>query len=240
VETNTEAIVRLAWSRVLRVDDDGEGPVIGRRRYREDDALRAVMYVRLFGESVFVGPSWACEQARRHDDDDLETIRTLLDICSGQGGRAVGQATLAYTDGYVSIPPFDQVVAREPDAVAALERICPPDDVSEVGLAEMAETFVLVEEDQPQVALAGAGYVEWESILGHLGVLTSLEHRGAGLAKAIGAVATNDALDAGLVPQWRARVDNEPSRRVAAALGYQEVGSQTTVLLPITAPDRTG
>jgi hypothetical protein len=28
------------------------------------------------------------------------------------------------------------------------------------------------------------------------------------------------------------RVDNEPSRRVAAALGYQEVGSRTTVLLP--------
>jgi GNAT acetyltransferase len=232
VEANTEAIVRLAWSRVLRVDDDGEAAVIGRRVYREDDALRGVMYVRLFGSSVFVGPSWACAKARRYSDDDLETIRTLLDICSGHGGRAVGQATLAYTDGYVPLPSFDQVVSREPEAVAALERICPPDDVSEVGLAEMAETFVLVEEDQPRIALAGAGYVEWESILGHLGVLTTLERRGAGLAKAIGAVATNDALDAGLVPQWRARVDNEPSRRVAAALGYQEVGSQTTVLLP--------
>jgi len=231
VEANTEAIIRLAWSRVLGVGG-GEAPDPGHRTYREDDTIRAVMYVRLFGQSVFIGPSWACDQARRYGDDELEAVRTLLAICSGHGGRAVGQATLAYTDAYVPIPSFGQVVSRDAAAVAALERACPPDDVSEVGLTEMAETFVLVEEDQPQVALAGSGYVEWESILGHVGVLTTPEHRGAGLARAVGAVATNDALDAGLVPQWRARVDNEPSQRVAAALGYQEVGSQTTVLLP--------
>ena len=45
------------------------------------------------------------------------------------------------------------------------------------------------------------------------------------------AIATNDALDVGLVPQWRARTENRASRAIAARLGYVEVGSQTTVLL---------
>lgn len=223
--------MRLAWSRILGLDGDGV-TAVGRRRYRQTDATGAVMFVRLFGESVFLGPSWACAAARRHGDDDLASIRTLLELCAGRHGRAIGHATLAYTDTYVPVPSFDQVVSREPEAVAALENVCPPDDVLEVGLTEMVETFVLVDEYAPQVALAGSGYLEWERILGHVGVLTDPAHRGAGLATAVGAVATNDALDAGLVPQWRTRVGNAASRRVAAALGYTEVGSQTTVVLP--------
>jgi len=45
------------------------------------------------------------------------------------------------------------------------------------------------------------------------------------------ALATNEALDFGLVPQWRSRIENTASRRTAARLGFVEVGSQTTVLL---------
>jgi hypothetical protein len=40
---------------------------------------------------------------------------------------------------------------------------------------------------------------------------------------------TAHALDAHLLPQWRARP--EPSRRIAAALGYQELGAQISFRL---------
>ena len=139
---------------------------------------------------------------------------------------------LACTDEYVVLPePVDGLVSSEAESVAALERSCPPDDVSEVGLADMDQTFVLVEEEHPEVAMAGAGFAVWEGILGHVGVLTALAHRRRGHGRTIGGVVTNEALDSGLVPQWRSRCDNAASRRIAALLGYREVGAQTTVLL---------
>jgi predicted GNAT family acetyltransferase len=67
-------------------------------------------------------------------------------------------------------------------------------------------------------------------------VLTPPGFRRRGFGLLAAALATNDALDAGLVPQWRSRIENNASRRTAARLGFLEVGSQTTVLLP-PAPD---
>ena len=43
------------------------------------------------------------------------------------------------------------------------------------------------------------------------------------------ALALNDALDVGLVAQWRARTDNPASRRLAQRLGFAESGEQSTV-----------
>ena len=50
-----------------------------------------------------------------------------------------------------------------------------------------------------------------------------------GLASTVTAHALDPHLDAHLLPQWRARP--EPSRRIAAALGYQELGAQITFRL---------
>lgn len=231
MEANTEAIIRLAWSRLLSLDDDALAPLPGRRIYRRDEGAEAVSFLSLFGQSVFSGPSWAVEQAERLDDDRLRSLRTILTICSGHHGRSLGEATLAYADEYVELPDLDGLVSKEPDSLAALERTCPPDDVSEVRLGEMDQTFVLVEEETPTEAIAGSGYSEWAGILAQVGVLTGLAHRRTGHGRSMAGVATNEALDAGLVPQWRARADNPALRRISATLGYTEVGSQTTVLL---------
>ncbi|NEB68512.1 GNAT family N-acetyltransferase, partial [Streptomyces fulvissimus] len=50
-----------------------------------------------------------------------------------------------------------------------------------------------------------------------------------GLARQVASEATAHALAAGLLPQWRARP--AASRRVAAALGYRELGAQLSVRL---------
>nr|WP_308293375.1 GNAT family N-acetyltransferase [Streptomyces sp. RO-S4] len=47
---------------------------------------------------------------------------------------------------------------------------------------------------------------------------------GRGRARVVGAAAVAHALAAGLLPQWRAR--DFASRRVAAALGFEELGAQ--------------
>ena len=62
-----------------------------------------------------------------------------------------------------------------------------------------------------------------------LGVLTARDARGRGHATLVAAAATADALAAGLLPQWRARVP--ASQRVAAKLGYRTLGHQLSVHL---------
>ncbi|WP_326702558.1 GNAT family N-acetyltransferase [Streptomyces cyaneofuscatus] len=77
--------------------------------------------------------------------------------------------------------------------------------------------------------LAAAGYAHWPRDTAHLCVLTAPDARGGGLARRVASEATAHALAAGLLPQWRARP--AASRRVAAALGYRELGAQLSVRL---------
>jgi len=76
--------------------------------------------------------------------------------------------------------------------------------------------------------VAAAGYHRWPAGTAHLGILTAPDVRGRGLATRAAAAATADALAAGLLPQWRARVP--ASLRVAAKLGYRTLGRQFSVL----------
>ena len=229
VETNTGAIVRLGWARALGLSDDaldaGEGRPVVRVPARD-----RVMVLRLWDRHVLVGPDWFQQRTQGVHPRQLEDGPVLLRCCEGHGARLVGQTVLAFTDRYVELDGLEDVpVADEPAAVAALERACPPDDVTEVGLAGLGRVFVTLDDrDQPT---AGAGYAERQGILGHLAVLTPPEQRRAGHGTVAAALALNDALDAGLVPQWGARADNVAARRMSRRLGLVEVGVQTTVAL---------
>lgn len=79
--------------------------------------------------------------------------------------------------------------------------------------------------------LAAAGHDVWGGLVGQLGVLTPPDRRGRGHGTVAAGLATNDALDSGLVAQWRARAENAPALAVAARLGFVQAGSQTTVRL---------
>ena len=226
MEANTEAIVRLAWARVLGLPDDGLTKPVAGLITRTSDEL--IMFVRLWQHEVLVGPSEFLD--RVGDSDGLADGPRLLAASSRWGGRLLGEATLAFQDAYVELEGLETVtVTDDPAAVVDLEKACPPDDVAEVGLAEMTHALVTLDElDQPT---AGAGHDEWEQIIAHLGVLTPPAFRRRGFGLVAAALATNEALDLGLVPQWRSRIENSASRRTAARLGFVEVGSQTTVML---------
>jgi hypothetical protein len=230
VETNTESIIRLAWARTLGLADDALLAPSTERLTRVDESI--LMFVALWEHRVLIAPSWAQELAEDLSNAELADGSTLLSLSAGRGGRLLGEAVLGFTDTYVSHPRAGTVVvANEAEAVTDLERSCPPDDVAEVSLSLMSAHFVTL--DEHDQATAAAGYGESQGILANVGILVPPALRRSGHGTLAAAIATNDALDAGLVPQWRARRGHRGSVALARRLGYREIGSQTTVLLGI-------
>ncbi|GAA1892334.1 GNAT family N-acetyltransferase [Asanoa iriomotensis] len=111
----------------------------------------------------------------------------------------------------------DAVAADDPGVKALLASVPATD---ESGLAEITSPAFVVREEARVVA--AAGYRRWPGGTAHLSVLTDPAERGRGLGRCVASAAVSDALAEGLLPQWRAR--EEASCRVAAALGFRDLG----------------
>lgn len=231
LEPGTVSIIQLAWSRLLGLDDAALAAGRG-RIYREDNSATLLTFITLFGNEALVGPSWALEAARAIPGEELARHSTLLSLSRPHGGRALGEAFLYFCDVLPSFPEEGPLVSSDPGHARALERRCPPDDVAEVGLSGMEQSCVLVDDrSDPPVPLAGAGYDIWGGILAHVGVLTAPDERRRGRATFATSVAVEEAMAAGLIPQWRARADNVASQRTALGAGFVLAGTQTSVVL---------
>ncbi|MEZ7240402.1 GNAT family N-acetyltransferase [Rhodococcus sp. GXMU-t2271] len=232
-------IVRLAWCRELGLDD--AALAAPGRVTRVDDASALVRVLRLGEVSAVVGPGWVVDAVAAVPDAELDAS-VLLDLTRG---HAVRSHALSYCADWVDATRVrDPLISHELDDLAELLRRCPPDDATEAGLenvteagletvTEEASSFVLLDDDHRP--LSGAVYTEVQSILADVTALTVPEHRRIGLAATVATLATHDALDAGLVPQWRARRDNTAGRGLAAVLGYTELGTHVSVALPAAA-----
>lgn len=230
MDVNTRAIIELAWARTLGLADDALSQPSEHRIERVDDSL--IMFVTLWRHRVLIGPQWLLDSAAGLSDGELAAGPSLLALGRERErpGRLIGETVLAYTDRYITDAALETVVVGDDlDAVAALERQCPPDDVAEVGLASMSQHFVTY--DDLDQTISGAGYQVRQGILAQIGVLTPPSRRRSGHATAAAAIATNDALDAGLVPQWQTRREHRAALALGRRLGYRAVGSQTTMLL---------
>ncbi|MHA7239945.1 GNAT family N-acetyltransferase [Arthrobacter sp. TMS1-12-1] len=234
LDPGTVSIIQLAWSRLLGLDDGALATGSG-RLYTVDDDAPVLTFVTLFGREVLQGPAWAVDAGRTLSGPELRSHTTLLRLGREHGGRGLGEAQLYFCD---ELPRFEgppAVVSGEASLVRELERRCPPDDVAEAGLAAVDHPFVLVDEgadpDSAPAPLAGAGYDIWQGILAHVAAITPPEERRRGYAGRVAAVAVEDAMAAGLVPQWRARTDNTASQRTARRAGFVFAGTQTSVLL---------
>ncbi len=233
LDPGTTAIIQLAWSRLLGLDDGALGDGGADRLYSTDDSGSVLTFVTLFGREILRGPEWAVDAARDLSGTELRSHSTLLTLSRTHGGRGLGEAQLSFCD---ALPQFDgppAVISSEAGLVRDLERRCPPDDVAEAGLGQVEQPFVLVDDaDSPEpTPLAGAGYDVWEGILAHVAVLTPPDERRKGYAQRVAAVAVEEAMAAGLVPQWRARTDNTASQRTARRAGFVFAGTQTSVIL---------
>ncbi|MFE0650387.1 GNAT family N-acetyltransferase [Streptomyces sp. NPDC059534] len=161
-------------------------------------------------------------------------IRDVLPVAG-----VLGPAALAYLSGdrfrpAAAAPTGDHLPGGHP-ALRALELAAGDDDAAEAALDEITSPAFVVRERGEVVA--AAGYRIWPHRTAHLSVLTAPAARGRGLARAAASAAVGHALAAGLLPQWRARPP--ASRRVAAALGFEDMGAQLSVELAPGEPGTT-
>lgn len=227
----TVLTVQATWARILGLPQESLAGN-GRRIYREKSDSSVLMFVSLFGVGVVVGPKWAIDVARDLADEELASHAKLLEISAPHGGQPLGEAGLYFCDTVPSVPDLAPTVSSDPEHAFALERACSQDDAAEVGLSEMKNTFVLLDDDGPTPRpLAGCGYDTWEDSLAHIGVLTAPGQRQQGHAATAVSIAVGHAMELDLVPQWRARTDNAASIRTALRAGFEHAGTQTTVLL---------
>ncbi len=198
-------------------------------------------------ESALCPPGWAgivvlggAGIATAPDDGTAQVLRSALDRLPASAATdstrvraqvpvtdVLGPAGLAYLDAAEFRPPPHVAVHRIDGNLGDLLACVPPDEAGESGLADItSDAFVIRDQDR---IVAAAGYHHWLGTAAHLCVLTAPDRRGRGLATAVAAAAVQHALAGGLLPQWRARV--EPSRRVARALGFRELGAQLSLRL---------
>ncbi len=151
----------------------------------------------------------------------LSTRLTLLDV--------LGPAGLAY---------LDPAEFRPRHAAAAVEQFPPHDDelrqlvaassaqdVQESGINQITSPAFTIREHG--TIISAAGYCDWPLQVAHMSVLTTATARGRGLASTVASAALTHAIAHGKLPQWRARP--QPSRSVARALGFRELGSQLSI-----------
>jgi GNAT superfamily N-acetyltransferase len=227
-------IIQLAWARRLGLDDGAFAAARGRRLTRADNSARSLQFVRLFGSSALVGPEWALDAAAGYSDEELAQHVTLLTITRGHGGHGLGAAALFFADDLPLQQPAEELTVSHgnPEAIQ-LEALCPPDDVNEVGLADLEHRFTImhVEDDGGRTPVACGAYTEWEGLLAQLGVLVAPEWRRRGVGTLAASIAAHEALASGLTLQWRSDVSNKGSLALARSLGFTAGGIQTSVLL---------
>ncbi|PYC78852.1 GNAT family N-acetyltransferase [Streptomyces tateyamensis] len=142
--------------------------------------------------------------------------------------EVIGPAHLAYLD-RAEFRPIGQPAVHLPHddpALVALRARATAPEADETDLANLS--FAVLAPDGR--ALAAAGYHVWPGGAAQLNVFADPGERNRGHARSAAAAAVAHALAADLLPQWRARP--AASRRVAAGLGFRELGVQYCLRLP--------
>jgi len=139
----------------------------------------------------------------------------------------LGPAALSYLSSPGRpISPTSTVEWADEARLLQLVSTVPSADAEESGIPGLRRAAVIRQEGR---IVAAAGWAPWPTQVAHLCVLSHPAVRGRGLATQVAAAATADALTAGRLAQWRARVG--PSQRIAAKLGYQVLGEQVSLRL---------
>ncbi|WP_327166799.1 GNAT family N-acetyltransferase [Streptomyces zaomyceticus] len=157
---------------------------------------------------------------------DIARLREVLPVLN-----VLGPASLFYLGQDSFLPAHEGTGVQQlpigAGDLAALLALAGEEKAGESGLEDISSpAFCLRRGDE---VVAAAGYQSWPQSVAHLSVLVAPQYQGLRLARAVASAAVAHALDAGLLPQWRAR--SYPSQRVAVALGFQEMGAQLSVRL---------
>ena len=214
------------WAAHLGVPVEALAPA-GTRFLRRPGAT-AVVALRLGTGVLVVAPPAAVALLEHLPDEALTDDAALVTALARLGPRPLGTATLSYRGAPPPVPQLP-VAPADDEAVAAVAAGCAAGEWDESGLAGMPHRWVALADDGTSAAVAG--YERWGPDVAQVGVAAAASHRGQGLARAAGAATVASAVAEGLVAQWRCRVGNTASERLAARLGFTPLGRQAAVLL---------
>lgn len=238
-DLSSAPIVRLAWERGLGLPVDSL--VMGADRTRITHVVDngELTFIRLWDQAILTGPAAAIDAAAAYTDDELSDHAVMLRLTRDLGGRGRGTQTLYYADDLPLQQPAGTVTVSHgnPDAVA-LEALCPPDDVNDVGLGSLAHKFTLMGAPAPGDGdshdagpVACSAYAEYQGLLARMGTLVAPAYRRQGLGLLATSIAAHDALASGLIVQWQSDVNNAPAHSLATSAGFSLAGLRTQVLL---------
>ncbi len=236
LEFGTRAIIALAWARDFGVDDSAlqpdRTPV---RLFVPAVGTDMVQVLHLGDHQVVRAPEELLPLLRTAPDEHFMDDRALVSLLHGSGlapsVRSLGVDALTYVDAPFEIVDSEHVSisGARADLARLLER-SPHDDASTTTLQGCDQCFVLFSEthDDP---VAAASYWAPGGLLADTTVLTYPAMRGYGLGKYAAALAVDDALSEGLIPQARIKDGQDAASALATSLGFELVGSLLSVRL---------
>ncbi|EXF24128.1 acetyltransferase [Nesterenkonia sp. AN1] len=220
----TRGRIVTAWANALGVPPDG---------IRQDEwvfveraDLSAVVVVRVDGVGLVAAPAKILDQLRDVSREvllDADALASML-----PDADPIGSADLLFAERSPRSSPSSVIAARPLD-LATMRAGVSAAEWDESGIEETERQWVALDPAGDPAAIAG--FSRWRSELAQMGVLAAPQYRGAGLGHAAAAAATDAALGAGLIAQWRSRQGNQASRGLAQRLGYTQLGVQAAVAL---------
>ncbi|MGB6181821.1 MAG: GNAT family N-acetyltransferase [Rhodococcus sp. (in: high G+C Gram-positive bacteria)] len=230
-------IVRLAWARELGLGDHSSLDHADRLHVIDDDTTD-LTFVVLDGHAVLVAPEEMIDRASRISNDVLATRDGLADIAGSHRGRCAGPQVLAYLDDSRSDVRMERpLISHEKGDARRVVAAVPPDDAAGIRPADVDSWFTVFDDaagEADAAPAAAAGYVEWQGFIADTVAVTAPHYRRRGFGSTAARLATNDAIDGGLIPQWTVPMDDSAARLFARSLGFTELGVR--IRMELTTP----
>lgn len=191
------------------------------------EGATAVVVVELEHSRVVVGPSAVLELIRDLDRTEPLDLQDMVASLASYRPRPIGAASLSYRDTRLARRLPIATTRADDTLVEEMRQAVLADEWDESGLATMPQRWAATTPEGDPAALAGME--RWGADIAQLGVVARPEARGQGYGAAAAGEVVTQALDDGLVAQWRCREGNAASERLATSLSFTRLGRQLAV-----------
>ena len=236
LEFGTRAIIALSWAREFSVPDSAlqpdRAPV---SLFVPSIGTDRVEVLHLGDYQVVRAPEQFLPLLRGAADQHFVDDRGLLGLLHASGLapsiRSLGVDALTYLDSPFDIVDSENItVSTDVEDLAELREGTPRDDAASTELGGWDQCFVLFSDTRSE-PVAGACYWAPGGLLADTTVLTHPHLRGHGLGRYAAALAVDDALSEGLIPQARIKEGQDAANALATSLGFELVGSLMSLKL---------
>jgi hypothetical protein len=228
----TKERIRAGWASELQV------PIAAltceNRSIVPREGLTVVISLQLENSTVVVCPPILEPILSNLSNDELLDMVTLKYILKSFDPNPIGTANISYADHNTLVTRAGLVKAHQsgPDEISNILTKCSDLEQLESGLSKMPFHFSVESPSGKSVSLSG--FEDWYGEIAQLGVLTIPQERGRGYGFIVASAAAFAALEQNLIPQWRSRIDNIPSKQLGLQLGFNHLGLQLALEVSVS------